>query len=132
MPGSRHFNYNPFDVPEMLLNNNNGGGLAPALLKDLGQYVDEIKEDLSRLALDIHAHPELGWKEHYAHERCTELMESHGFKVTRHAFGLETAWSAEMQVGQGGKTIGFNSESESAYPVICLHRQLTYYSPRLS
>ena len=102
-------------MPEALLNSNrvNDGGLSPAILHQLKSALSEANDDLSKLALDLHAHPELGWEEHYAHDRCTELMEKHGFKVTRHAYGLATAWSAELQVGNGGKTIGFNSESES-------------------
>jgi len=102
-------------MPEPILNSSraNDGGLSSAILHQLGSFLREANDDLSKLALDLHAHPELGWEEHYAHDRCTELMEKHGFKVTRHAYGLATAWSAELQVGDGGKTIGFNSESES-------------------
>ena len=40
-------------------------------------------------------------------------MESHGFKVTRHLLGLETAWKAEWSQGKGGRTLGVNSEMDA-------------------
>lgn len=43
----------------------------------------------------------------------TGFVSSHGFKVTPHYLGLETAFRAEYQVGKGGRTIGFNSEMDA-------------------
>lgn len=40
-------------------------------------------------------------------------MESHGFVVTRHYLGLETAWRAEFEVGNGGRVLGINSEMDA-------------------
>lgn len=42
-----------------------------------------------------------------------DFMEKKGFKVTRHAYGLETAWEAVFEYGKGGRTIGFNSEMDA-------------------
>ncbi len=36
-------------------------------------------------------------------------METHGFQVTRHYLGLDTAWRAEYTHGKGGSTLGINS-----------------------
>lgn len=44
-------------------------------------------------------------------------MERHGFVVTRHYLGLETAWRAEFTHGSGGRTLGINSEMD-ALPLI--------------
>ena len=44
-------------------------------------------------------------------------MESHGFAVTRHYLGLQTAWRAEFAHGKGGRTIGINAEMD-ALPLI--------------
>lgn len=40
-------------------------------------------------------------------------MENHGFRVTRHYLGLDTAWRAEFQHLKGGRTIGINSEMDA-------------------
>lgn len=53
----------------------------------------------------------------YAHDTLTDFMESHGFVVTRHHLGLQTAWRAEFTHGKGGRTIGINAEMD-ALPLI--------------
>jgi metal-dependent amidase/aminoacylase/carboxypeptidase family protein len=40
-------------------------------------------------------------------------MSSHGFEVTQHYLGLETAWRAEFTQGKGGRVIGVNSEMDA-------------------
>ena len=40
-------------------------------------------------------------------------MQSHGFRVTPHYLGLETAWRAEFQHLKGGRTIGVNAEMDA-------------------
>jgi metal-dependent amidase/aminoacylase/carboxypeptidase family protein len=40
-------------------------------------------------------------------------MSSHGFKVTKHYLGLETAWRAEYSRGTGGRVLGVNSEMDA-------------------
>ncbi|KAI9464250.1 amidohydrolase [Boletus coccyginus] len=79
--------------------------------------VDTIDSALRSLSLSIHGHPELMFEEHYAHDTLTDVMESHGFVVTRHYLGLQTAWRAEFTHGKGGRTIGINAEMD-ALPLI--------------
>ena len=40
-------------------------------------------------------------------------MSSHGFEVTEHYLGLETAWKAEFTHGKGGRVVGVNSEMDA-------------------
>jgi len=41
-------------------------------------------------------------------------METHGFTVTRHYLGLETAWRAEFTTGKGDRRVlGINSEMDA-------------------
>jgi metal-dependent amidase/aminoacylase/carboxypeptidase family protein len=40
-------------------------------------------------------------------------MSSHGFSVTRHYLGMDTAWRAEFTRGDGGRVIGVNSEMDA-------------------
>ncbi|KAG9013746.1 hypothetical protein FRB90_005751 [Tulasnella sp. 427] len=58
-------------------------------------------------------HPEIMWQERYAHDNLTAFMKKHDFDVTPHYLGLETAWRAAFQVGNGGRTVGFQSEMDA-------------------
>ena len=40
-------------------------------------------------------------------------MAAHGFNVTKHYLGLETAWRAEFSQGTGGRVIGVNAEMDA-------------------
>ena len=40
-------------------------------------------------------------------------MTLHGFEVTQHYLGLETAWKAEFTHGRGGRVVGVNSEMDA-------------------
>ncbi|KAI0769231.1 hypothetical protein BC629DRAFT_1534680 [Irpex lacteus] len=75
--------------------------------------IDSHNRELRDLSLAIHGNPELGLKEFYAHHRLTAYMEAHGFTVTRHHLGIETAWRAEFAHGHGGRIIGLQSEMDA-------------------
>lgn len=85
--------------------------------KSLLEAIDKANKDLRDLSLKIHSHPELGYKEYYAHKTVTDFMAERGFHVTRHACGIETAFIAEY-VNQGNsavdssplRSVGFCSE----------------------
>jgi hypothetical protein len=100
--------------------------LSSVVIASIEQAIQEADEELSAVSLDIHGHPELGWDEHHAHEVLSTLMEKEGFEVERHAYGMKTAWRASYEVGQGGRTIGFNSESKP-YSGAIPFRLLTSY-----
>lgn len=75
----------------------------------------ELTEELHELQLAIHANPQIAFQEVFAHDISTNYMEKKGWKVTRHAYGLETAWEASFEVGTGGPVIGYNSESKPTH-----------------
>jgi hypothetical protein len=56
--------------------------------------------------LNSHPHPS------HAHDVLTSFMSKHGFEVTSR-YLLDTAWKAEYSHGQGGRTIGVNSEMDA-------------------
>ncbi|KAF9519503.1 hypothetical protein BS47DRAFT_1324517 [Hydnum rufescens UP504] len=90
----------------------------PPVLKAVDEYIDSYSEELWELNRQIHGCPELAFEEEYAHEVLTEFVEAHGFSVTRHYLGLETAWRADWSnVSPSSKrsvrTIGFNSEMDA-------------------
>ncbi|KAF5313399.1 hypothetical protein D9611_008576 [Ephemerocybe angulata] len=84
----------------------------PDILETIEQKIAELDSELRELSLDIHAHPELGYEEYYAHDAYTAFMTKHGFAVDKQ-FKLETAWRATFEVGSGGRTIGVNSEMDA-------------------
>ncbi|KAI8060484.1 hypothetical protein BC940DRAFT_311898 [Gongronella butleri] len=74
--------------------------------------IDDISQELREISLSIHETPEVGMTEHHAHDLLADYMESKGFLVTRHAYGMETAFTAEFSNGQG-RRIGVCSEYDS-------------------
>lgn len=88
-------------------------GLTPALLDQVEAAIVALTPSLTLIQADIHSHPELAWQEHRTHDTTAGYMEQAGWSVTRHAYGLQTAWRAEKVVGDGkGRVVGFNSERE--------------------
>jgi amidohydrolase len=88
--------------------------------------VDELKQTacdridaLAPMLIDashqIHAHPELNYEEHFAHELLTGLIEDQGIAVDRHAYDIDTAFDAA--VGEQGPTVAVLCEYD-ALPVI--------------
>jgi amidohydrolase len=65
--------------------------------------VDERAELLLDVSHQIHAHPELGYEEFFAHDLLTRVLADEGLPVEPHAFGLATAFAA--RAGSTGPTI---------------------------
>ncbi|GAB5588540.1 hypothetical protein Unana1_03440 [Umbelopsis nana] len=71
--------------------------------------IDGASDELRSISLELHRHPELGMHEYHSHDLLTEFLERKGFKVTRHAYGMETAFTAEFSNGPG-RRVGLCSE----------------------
>ncbi|KZT55249.1 amidohydrolase [Calocera cornea HHB12733] len=102
-----------WDAPPRYSSPSAGYAFDDAASSTVEEAVDAVREELRALSLSIHAHPELMFQEHYAHDQLTAFLEAHGFAVTRHYKGLDTAWLATLTVGNGGRTLGFNSEMDA-------------------
>ncbi|KIJ55711.1 hypothetical protein M422DRAFT_151213 [Sphaerobolus stellatus SS14] len=85
----------------------------PEVLKTIEEELDKVNEELRDLSMKIHDHPEIAYQERYAHDTLTAFMASHGFEVTTHYLGLESAWRAAYSYGEGGRVIGVNSEMDA-------------------
>jgi amidohydrolase len=57
--------------------------------------VDRRREVLLSVSHDIHAHPELGYEERYAHDALTAVLDAEGLAPARHAHDLETAFRVD-------------------------------------
>lgn len=75
--------------------------------------ISQIKDELRQLSDYIYKNPELGNKEYLAAEAHAEILEKYGFKVERSFLGIETAFKAVYDTGNGKKTTAFLSEYDS-------------------
>jgi amidohydrolase len=75
--------------------------------------VDQMAEDLWGLALQIHANPELAFKEEKAASWLTAFLERQGCRVERGVGGLPTAFRAEVSGAGTGPTIAVMAEYDA-------------------
>ncbi|MGH9227720.1 MAG: M20 family metallopeptidase [Acidimicrobiales bacterium] len=81
----------------------------------LAGEVDRRREVLVDLSRQIHARPELGYEERFAHDLLTRVLEDEGLGVTRSARGIATAF--EARAGSDGPTVAVLCEYD-ALPAI--------------
>jgi amidohydrolase len=84
---------------------------AGARKRRISERVDARGEALDRLALDIHARPEVAFEERFAANALAEYLESEKVAVRRGAGGLETAFVAEA--GSGGPVVAILGEYDA-------------------
>ena len=71
-------------------------------LKDaIAAAIDRLGDDLEKLSHRIHDNPELCYQEVKAASWLTEFLASQGFKVERGVAGVETAFRATIETGEG-------------------------------
>ena len=76
--------------------------------------INDAREELVRIALDLHAHPELNYQEHYAAKLLSDTLERQGFVVERGVGGVETAFRATLEGGAGkGPTVALLAEYDA-------------------
>lgn len=85
----------------------------------IGKEVFSRSADLREVSVKMWDSPEVAWKEHKTHDLLVEFMgKQRGWKVTAHAYGVETAFNAIFEhrpEGYTGKSpvIGFQSEMDA-------------------
>ncbi len=75
--------------------------------------VDELRGTLLATSHDIHANPELLFKEHRASARLADELEGGGLRVARGVGGLATAFRAELDGGEPGPTLAILAEYDA-------------------
>lgn len=73
--------------------------------------VDRHADLLLHASHEIHAHPELNYEEHFAHDLLTDMLQSAGHQPVRQAYGVDTAF--EALVGDEGPTIAVLCEYDA-------------------
>lgn len=77
------------------------------------QAVEEQKKSLLSMADAIFDHPELGFQEFYAQKQLCDYLSQNGFQVETGTGGVETAFRAQFQNGEGGPRIGLLCEYDA-------------------
>lgn len=77
--------------------------------------VDRLAPQLVQASHAIHAHPELNFAEHFAHDLLTDLLDHAGLAVVRHAYDVDTGFAA--RVGTAGSDVAVLCEYD-ALPAI--------------
>ncbi|KAL2830797.1 hypothetical protein BDW59DRAFT_14272 [Aspergillus cavernicola] len=89
----------------------------PLALENIRQQIaatiDAEADALRQLNHDIHSHPEIAYEEVYAHDTLSTFLESRGFSVTRHAYGLDTSFEAEFATNKTGPLVIFCAEYDA-------------------
>jgi amidohydrolase len=75
--------------------------------------VGELRQQLLATSHDIHANPELLFKEFRASKRLADELEHGGLHVQRGVGGLETAFRAELDGGEAGPTLAILAEYDA-------------------
>ena len=68
---------------------------------DIARALDRLADDLEQLSRKIHDHPELGYQEVNAAGWIADFLTAQGFKVERGIAGVETAFRATVETGEG-------------------------------
>ncbi|KAJ3547265.1 hypothetical protein NM208_g1601 [Fusarium decemcellulare] len=83
-------------------------------LKDVSKYVDSISPELWPINKEIHDNPELQYEEVKAHKALTDFMDDQdGWKVTRSAYNISTAFVAIYEGDGDGPVVSFNAEYDA-------------------
>src|SRR5262245_46767698 len=72
-----------------------------AVKDEIARALDRAGDELEQLSRKIHDHPELGYQEVKAAGWLTEFLGARGFKVERGIAGVDTAFRATLDTGDG-------------------------------
>ena len=75
--------------------------------------IDDASEELIELSRRIHSSPEIAYEEVQAAGWVADLLEKHGFQVTRRLNGLDTAFLASMEGRGPGPTLALIAEYDA-------------------
>jgi amidohydrolase len=79
----------------------------------LATTVAEVVPEALELSHRVHANPEIAYEERQAASWTAELLERHGFEITRPVGGLETAFVARRRGARVGPVIAFLGEYDA-------------------
>ena len=84
---------------------------ADALKAAVCAEVDRLADQLLEASHEIHAHPELNFEEHFAHDLLVDRLHGAGLHTTPHAYGVATAF--EASAGESGFNVAVLCEYDA-------------------
>ncbi|MGH7415609.1 MAG: amidohydrolase, partial [Candidatus Rokuibacteriota bacterium] len=72
-----------------------------ALKDSIAQAVDRLADELEAISRQIHEHPELAYQEVKACGWLSDFLARQGFKVEKGVGGVDTAFRATIETGDG-------------------------------
>jgi metal-dependent amidase/aminoacylase/carboxypeptidase family protein len=77
------------------------------------KYIDEIADELLDVSHQIHANPELAFKEEKACSLLAETLTKHDLEVETGVFTLPTAFETTIQGNNDGPTVALIAEYDA-------------------
>ena len=85
-----------------------------AIENNLSQQLDRLADEIIRLSLKLHSHPELAFGEHFAVQEIIGFLAEQGFEIQRNTGNLPTAFKAIFPKGaQRRPAIAFIAEYDA-------------------
>ena len=75
--------------------------------------MDELADELIQASHDIHANPELAFKEYFACETLVAVLRKHDLEVETGVFTLETAFETQIKGNEAGPTAAILAEYDA-------------------
>ncbi len=83
------------------------------ILDQICRTIDEASDALLAVSHDIHANPELAFKEEHACRVLTRALADRGIRVESDVYTLPTAFDAELDTRGGGPTVAVLAEYDA-------------------
>ncbi|RJE26097.1 amidohydrolase [Aspergillus sclerotialis] len=86
------------------------------VIESIQEALRKYDAQLKDINQKIWSDPELAYEEHHAHENICALFDtlsSHGYKVRRKTYTLDTSFEIEYSHGSGGRVVAFNAEYDA-------------------
>ena len=80
---------------------------------EINQRVDEVADEIVSVSRQIHANPELAFKEFFACETLSKTLDRHGLEPETGVFTLETAFEAQLNRDHDGPTVAILAEYDA-------------------
>lgn len=75
--------------------------------------VNQLRDSMTSLARDLHAHPELSFNEHRSATALLKPLRKAGFEITQPLAGMETAFLARYDSGKPGPRVALLAEYDA-------------------
>ena len=87
--------------------------MSEAIYEKISARIDAVADELIEASHEIHANPELAFKEFFACETLTNVLQQHDLSVETGVFTLETAFETELNRGHEGPTAAILAEYDA-------------------